>query len=303
MFGANQVRIDVAHSRVCTGISAAWPKNSFLVLLVAVYVLPTRAIVQETFSPQLEAQIAEGVEALRAGRLDSAEKVFTAAVQQGVKHPLIYHNLGVIAQERGNHRLAVTRFRQAIQLQANYGPSHLLLGISMRALGNHKGALRELERATTLMPKEPQAHLQLAKAYETTENWIAAVGELEKLNALAPEPEYAYQLGLAWTKLSGWSYQQIKEINPESARLQQALGQEYAIQEKYDLALDAYRRAAKADPRLPEVHLGAAVILLQMKRFDEALAEIDLEQSLLPESKAAAEMKTKIEAEKATATP
>src|SRR5215472_10247319 len=295
--------IDVPGSRACTGISAPCPRNPFLFLLVVLCVLRPDAPAQETFPPQLAKQIASGVEALRAGNLDAAEKVFSAAIQQGVKHPLIYHNLGVIAQERGNHNLAVTRFRQAIQLQSNYGPSHLLLGVSLRALGNHKGALRELERAATLMPNEPQAHLQLAKAYETTENWISAVGELAKLNELAPEPEYAYQLGRAWAKLSGWSYQQIKEINPDSARLQQALGQEYAIQEKYDLALDAYQRAAKADPTLPEVHLGAAVILLQLKRFDEALAEIDLEQRLVPESKAVAETKAKIQAEKATATP
>jgi hypothetical protein len=61
------------------------------------------------------------------------------------------------------------------------------------------------------MPKEPQAHLQLAKAYEASDDWIAAAGELQKLVKLSPEePEYRYQLGRAWTKLSGWSYQQIR---------------------------------------------------------------------------------------------
>ena len=89
IFGTKRVRIDVAYSRICTGISAAWTKNSLFVLLVAVCVLDPRAIGQETFSAQLEEQVAEGVEALRAGHLDSAEKVFTAAVEQGVKHALI----------------------------------------------------------------------------------------------------------------------------------------------------------------------------------------------------------------------
>ncbi len=70
------------------------------------------------------------------------------------------------------------------------------------------------------------------------------------------------------------------------------------IQEKYDLALDAYQQAARSDPRLPEIHLAMAVILLELKKFDEALAQIELELKLVPESKPAAEIKAKIEAAK-----
>jgi thioredoxin-like negative regulator of GroEL len=85
--------------------------------------------------------------------------------------------------------------------------------------------------------------------------------------------------------------------------LQQALGLEYTIQEKYDLALEAYKKAAQANPKLPEIHLGMAVILLELKRFDEALTEIELEQKLVPESKNAADVKAKIEAAKAAQSP
>jgi regulator of sirC expression with transglutaminase-like and TPR domain len=121
---------------------------------------------------------------------------------------------------------------------------------------------------------------------------------------LAPqEPEYSYQLARAWTKLSGWSYQRIQHLDPKSARLQQGLAQEYAIQEKYDLALQAYKRAAALDPKLPEVHLAMAMILLEMKKFDEALSEIALEQQLIPESKAAAEIRSKIEAARTSSAP
>ena len=77
---------------------------------------------------------------------------------------------------------------------------------------------------------------------------MLAVDELQKLMVLAPDnAEYAYQLGKALAKLSGWSLQELSRVNPSSARLQQALGQEYAIQGKYDRALAAYQQAAKAD--------------------------------------------------------
>jgi tetratricopeptide (TPR) repeat protein len=259
---------------------------------------------QQSIPPSAETQIAVGVQALKSGDLDTAEKIFTDALRHGTRHPLIFHNLGVIAQQRGNHQQAIVRFRQAIALQADYGPTRLLLGSSLLALGKNADAMRELKRAVTLMPDQPQPRLQLAKAYEASENWIGAVEQLQKLVALAPgDAEYSYQLGKAYTKLSGWSLREIARLNPEAARLHQALGQEYAIQERYDRALTAYQQAARSDPKLPEIHLGIALILLELKRFDDALAEIDLELKLVPESKVAAETKAKIEAAKAGSAP
>jgi tetratricopeptide (TPR) repeat protein len=276
----------------------------YVAMLVMLFCRASRALPQDTLPPDLQAQIAAGVEALKSGDLDTSEKIFSDAQRRGIKHPLIFHNLGIIAQQRGDHEKAVTHFREAILLQPDYGPSHLLLGSSLLALRRNSAAVHELQRAASLMPEQPQAHLQLAKGYEASENWIGVVQQFQKLRDLAPqEPEYSYQLGRAWMRLSGWSYQQIAEINPKSARLQQALGQEYAIQEKYDLALAAYRRAAQSDPKLPEIHLAMAVILLEQKEFDGALSEIKLELNLVPESKAAAEVRGKIEAAKNASEP
>jgi Flp pilus assembly protein TadD len=246
--------------------------------------------------------LAAGVEALKAGDLESADRVFSEALRQGVKSPLVFHNLGVIAQQRGNHTLAINRFRQAIVLEPEYAPSRLLLGVSLLALGKNAEAIAELQHAARSIPKEPQAHLQLAKAYEASENWIAAVDELQKLVNLDPqEAEYSYLLGRAWTRLFAWSYQRLARLNPDSARLHQAQGQEYAIQGRYELAIAAYRQAARSDPSLPEIHLALTMLLLELKRFDEARREIDLELSLVPESKAAMEARAKVEAA-ATAT-
>jgi len=254
---------------------------------------------QEKLPPSVETQMAAGVQALKSGDLDTAEKVFSDVLRHGVKHPLVFHNLGVIAQQRGLHHQAIVRFREAILLQPDFGPTRLLLGSSLLAVGKNSEAIHELRRAVSLMPEQPEAHLQLARAYEGAENWIGAAQEFQKLVELNPqEPEYHYRLGKSWTKVSQQSYQQIGRLNPDAARLHQALGQEYVIQEKYDLALDAYQQAARSDPRLPEIHLAMAVILLELKKFDEALAQIELELKLVPESKPAAEIKAKIEAAK-----
>ena len=274
------------------------------ILLLLYFCTAAGAFAQENLPASFETEIAAGVQALKSGDLDSAEQVFSDALRQGIKHPLVYHNLGVIAQLRGRHSEAVTRFRQALALQPNYGPSRLLLGSSLLALRKNADAMRELKRAVALLPEEPQAHLQLAGAYKVSSNWIAAVQEYQKLVQLAPqEPEYSYQLGAAWAKLSGWSYGQLIGINPDSARVHQALGQEYVIQEKYDLAIAAYRQAARSDPKLPEIHLAMALIWLELKKFDDALGEVQLELKLVPESKAALDARARIEAAIAASPP
>jgi tetratricopeptide (TPR) repeat protein len=262
------------------------------------------ACAQESLPSSETEQIASGVQALKSGDLDVAERIFNDALQHGMKHPLVFHNLGVIALQKNDRQLAVTRFHQALSLQPNYAPARLLLGSSLLALGRNSEATRELSRAVLLMPMEPAAHLELAKAYEAQEHWVQAVEQLQELTRLVPEDEeYAYQLGKALTQLSGWSLEEISRINPDSARLHQALGQEYLIQEKYEQALEAYKEAARSDPKLPELHLGMALILIELQRLDDALHEVELELALVPESNAALEVKAKIEAARAVPTP
>lgn len=273
-------------------------------ILLFVFLAGIRTIGQQALPPAVQAKIAAAIHELQSGDLDSAENSFSDVLRHGIKHPLLYHNLGVIAALRNNHTQAVTRFRQALALQPDNASSRLLLGMSLLALRENAEAVRELKRASTLLPEEPQAHLQLARAYEGMDDWIGAVQEFQKLAQLAPqEPSYSHQLWRAWTKLSDWSYRQILELNSGSARVQQALGLEYAAQQKYDLALAAYQKAARSDPKLPEIHLAMAQIWLEMKKFDEALSEIGLELELVPESKAAAETKAKIETAKAKFSP
>src|SRR5258705_13716960 len=90
---------------------------------------------QQGLPPAAEKQMAAGVEALKSGDLETAEKIFAEAARNGVKHSLVYHNLGVIAQQKADHLEAGAKFREGLALQPEYGPSHLLPGVSLLALG------------------------------------------------------------------------------------------------------------------------------------------------------------------------
>jgi Tfp pilus assembly protein PilF len=250
-------------------------------------------------SSPVEKLFASGVQALKAGQLDDAEKIFQQVLRQGGKASFVHHNLGIVYQQRGAHDKAVLQFREATRLQPDFGEARLLIGYSLLALGKNAEAVRELERAVKLLPQQPQARLQLAKAYERGHHWFGVVEQYHVLRELEPgNGEYAYQLGKAYQKLSDWSYQQIIRVHSGSARLYQTLGQNYLQQGKYELAILEYQRAIQADPKLPELHLALALIYLEQKRFDEASKEIELELKLAPESKKALEAKQQIQAAK-----
>jgi tetratricopeptide (TPR) repeat protein len=147
------------------------------------------------------------------------------------------------------------------------------------------------------MPRETIAHVQLAEACRRLDDPPCVADAYHQLVQLVPDdPEYAYRLGTAYLKLSRWAHDRMRAIDPGSARLDQALGREYLVQGRPDLALRALQRAALIDPNLPEVHLALARIHFEEGRWDEAAREVGRELALVPSSKDALELKTRIDA-------
>jgi tetratricopeptide (TPR) repeat protein len=280
----------------------AYVKDNFFNIIAAFALtcsLGANALAQPSLSPQLAKLFTAGVDALKSGDLETAEKTFQEVLRRGGKASFVHHNLGIVYQQRGDHAKAAVQFREAVRLQPNFGQARLLLGVSLLASGKIAEAAGELEHSVRLLPGEPQSRLQLANAYERANNWLGAVAQYQALRELAPqEAEYAYRLGRAYARLSEWSLDQIIKIDPEAARLRQSLGQQLLMQGKYELAASEYRRAAERDPKLPEIHLALALIYLEQKRFDEALKEIEQELKITPQSRKALELKQKIDTAK-----
>ncbi|HSD28068.1 MAG TPA: tetratricopeptide repeat protein [Vicinamibacteria bacterium] len=235
--------------------------------------------------PALQAPFEEGVGALKAGKLDEAETAFRSVLAKGGRAAYVHNNLGIVLQERGQHEKAVAEFRAAIRLDAAYPAPRILLGSSLLALGRVSEARTTLERAVKLAPLEPLARLQLAKVLERAGDWTTAVEQYRVLKEMKPaDPEYAYALGNAYLRLAQWSLKELGTLDGGQARLHQAMGHHYRVQGRPDRALQAFERAAQADPTLPEVHLAMAQVHLEQKRWAEARREIERELAIVPES-------------------
>jgi tetratricopeptide (TPR) repeat protein len=137
-----------------------------------------------------------------------------------------------------------------------------------------------------------QAHLDLARIYQAQGDWWQASRQWEALRKLAPdEPEYAYQLGLAYQYLSKSAFEKLLAAAPQSARAHQLVGEQLARMGRNEKAVDAFQRALAADPKLEGTHLALAVIYLQSGKPAEALVEIDEELKIAPESVAAKQIR------------
>ncbi|HXK10202.1 MAG TPA: tetratricopeptide repeat protein [Vicinamibacteria bacterium] len=233
----------------------------------------------------LQAPFEEGVRALKAGRLDEAEKAFRDVLAKGGASAPVHNNLGIVHQERGEHERAVAEFREAVRLDPAHVSPRILLGASLLALGRVKEARAELERAVKLAPREPLARLQLARVDERAGDWAGAADQYRALRDMRPdEAEYVYGLGNAYLRLSEWCLKELDALDGGQARLLQAMGHNYRVQGRPDLALKSFERAARADPTLPEVHLAMAQVHMEQKRWAEARQEIDRELRIVPES-------------------
>jgi len=256
---------------------------------------------QDVAKPDAEALdgvFQQGVEALKAGRLEDAEASFRRVLRHGGAPAYVHNNMALVYQQQGRHREAVAECHEAIRLDAAYAAPRVVLGASYLALGRVAEAVTELERAVKLLPKERVAREELARAYARAGNLTAAIEQYRALRELVPnDPEYAYQLGRAYLRLSEWAMQRLRDVHPGSARLYQALGHNYRVQGRTELALRAFARAAQADPKLPEIHLALAQIHLEQKNWAETRKEIEQELALVPESAGALALERLLEAE------
>ncbi len=247
--------------------------------------------------PALAARFSAGVDALKQGDLDAAERTFREVLAGGGERAFVHHNLGIVLQQRGRDAQALVEFRAAARLEPSFGPARLVAGASLLALGRPADAEVELRHAVRLMPNEPAAHLQLADAFERTGNVAGVVEEYRRLTELAPDSdEYAYRLGKAYLKLAQQAFERLRAANPRSARLAEALGGQYLEQGRADLAAAAFQDAAERDPALPGIHLALARIHLDEGRLDQAAAEVAREQAIAPASAAARALQADIEA-------
>ena len=215
----------------------------------------------------------------------TAETLFTTVLDGGGELAVVNHNLGIALQGLGGHEEAAQQFREASRLDEDSLPPRLLLGESLLALDRPAEAIDVLEEAIPLVGGDATLRMLLARAYERFDDQLGMTDQFRTLSLEVPdEPEHAYRLGQAYSRLAAWCIRRMQQIVPQSARLSQALGKSEFTRGDLEAAESLLRRAATLDPKQPGVHWSLAQVLLKQGKRDEALRALDCELEVVPES-------------------
>jgi tetratricopeptide (TPR) repeat protein len=238
-----------------------------------------------------QSQIAISLE--QQGNNAEAEAAWRAVLKLHPADSEAYAHLGLLEARQEHYAEAIPLYRKAWALNPAMPGLQLNLGLSLFK----SGALKEaIETFTPLLKSQPQAspeRLRLSTliglAYYGLGEYATAVPYLKEATSEDPQ-NLPFRLVLAHSCL--WSkqyqcvldvYHQILTLNAESAEADMLAGE--ALDEMKDDAgaLQQFRAAAKADPRMPEVHFGLGYLLWRLMQYEEAAREFDAELANNPD--------------------
>lgn len=166
--------------------------------------------------------------------------------------------------------------------------ARLQSAISLEKAGQTQAAVRQFQEILRAAPPPAvagQARLELVRIHGRRGEWWEAAEQLQELRKLAPgDAEYAYQLGVVYRSISKSAFEHMRTVGPLSARFQQLLGEQYSVGGDTAKAVYAFSRAVQADPKLEGSHIALCIVYLREGKRDQALAEIDKELEIAPES-------------------
>lgn len=174
-------------------------------------------------------------------------------------------NLGTVLFFQGDYAKAVPQLRAALKLLPSLWKTEALLGIAEKRTGYINGARGDLEKA---FPKVQEEKIRIETGMELIEIDSAA-GDLNKaaqivsdLRKLEPSNEaLLYTAYRIYSDLAAESLLSLSVVDPNSARINQAMAHELAKRGNIAESIEHYRAALRLDPKLPGIHFELADML------------------------------------------
>jgi tetratricopeptide (TPR) repeat protein len=266
----------------------------------------------------IEQRLQTAMQAQQAGRLQEAEAVYRAVLQEQPRHPAALQLLGLAAHQAGRHdeaidllrqvlaiherypvchsnlaaiyltvgRLAeaVVHAREAIRLQPDLADAHRHLGHALRRQGQLDEAIAAFTEAVRLDPANIETRCHLGGIYQRKGKFPEAVTILSEAVRRAPGDAQAHHaLGEAVVAagLPEEAIRHFKEairLRPNHHAAWNSLGSALEAMQQDDEAVSCFREALRIEPRYAPARDNLAHALEARGKSAEAVAE--LEESL-----------------------
>jgi tetratricopeptide (TPR) repeat protein len=230
--------------------------------------------VQAGPSPALQ-HLHAGVEADKAGQLDSAIAEFQKAIDLDPKLAAAFVDLGEVFIEKREYAAAVAPLKHALELNPKVDGGHQLLGYALLAQGYAAEAIPHLEKAN----EDSALGIALLEAGQLPE----AVAVLQRALAKNPnDPDLLFYYGRAAGLLSKDVFDTLEARFPDSARAHQMMAQDYAGLREVPSAEREFNEALRLRPQTAGLHLDFGYLYARAQQWDKAEEQFRLETELQP---------------------
>jgi tetratricopeptide (TPR) repeat protein len=221
---------------------------------------------------QIESHNRKAAEYLKENRPDLAVPEFRAIIALDPNNVDARGNLGVMLFFQGDYTSAIPQLRTALKLRPSLSKIQALLGIGEKRTGEIIAARHDLEEAFPKVQDQKiriETGMELIGIYSGTGDLDKAAAIVSDLRKLEPTNEaILYTAYRIYSDLANESLLSLSVVDPNSARMHQAMAHELAMRGNTAEAIDHYRAALKIDPRLPGLHFELAEMLNTMSNAE-----------------------------------
>ena len=218
-----------------------------------------------------------------------AEQGYRKVLEIDPQRADVWHLLGVLVSQLGEHEKAVDHLERAVRLQPEAGAFHTNLGVVYEKSGHSGKAVSSYRRALELDPESAGANNYLANA-------LKAQGKLEEAaqycrTAIRLNPAFAEAHNNLGSVLMAQgridkavtSYRKAIEVGPEHAGAHNNLGLALMSLGELDPAVASFRKAVAINPKLAELHDNLGAALHKAGLIEEASQSISRALELKPD--------------------
>lgn len=235
--------------------------------------------------PALHQAMEKGTEAMKAGSPQEAAVEFAAVTHLAPHFAEGYLNLGLALEQADQLDSARAALEKALQLKPELRGANLFLGIIAYRQDRYKDAEVSLLRETRIDPGDAKAFMWLGVCYLAENNPKAAIAPLDKAYSLDPkDQDILYHLGHAYLLMANASYAEMFQLNQDSMRVHQVLGEAYAKGFRTEQAIWEFELAVKMAPHQPGLHEELADQYWIAGQMDKAVAAYRQELAIDPYS-------------------